>query len=232
MIWAVFGTAVHSLFEKTNVAEYIHERRVKKKVGKITLSGQFDLYNSTTKRISDWKTASVWKYKKNDYEDWTKQFNIYAWLARQEGLMVNSLEAIALFKDWKKGESLRDSQYPPNAMVSIPITLMPNDEIEAYIMHRCKLHYDNISKTDDALTPCTTDEMWASKDIYAVREEGRKTAVYRYNQEDAEGLAKQMKNPVIEFKRGTRRRCEEYCPVNKFCSQYRDYCNSGKETAV
>lgn len=194
MLWAIFGTAVHSVFDKVKEEGCIQERRIEKKIGKIKVSGQFDLYDIKKKKISDWKTASVWKYKYKDYHDWTKQFNIYAWLANSDGLDVKELEAIALFKDWKKRDSLKDKSYPKCAVMGIPIQLHSIEETEHFVLNRVKLHYDNISLTDNELTPCTDDEMWNRS--------------------------------------GYRRRCEEYCPANKFCNQYLDYKEEQNEKEI
>ena len=91
MIWLLFGTAVHGILEKQQEQGHeIKESRLSINMGEYTLSGQFDLYNAKEKKITDYKTCSVWKVIYGDYSDWRRQLLIYAYMMRQIGFEVNS----------------------------------------------------------------------------------------------------------------------------------------------
>ena len=73
-VWAVFGTAVHSILEHQEddaFKEEYFEKVVNEDGWKVT--GKVDRYNMATETIEDWKTASVWKVIKRDFDDWRKQ---------------------------------------------------------------------------------------------------------------------------------------------------------------
>jgi hypothetical protein len=100
MIWLLFGTAVHSILERQEQGDdELKEERIKTQFGKYTLSGQFDLYNETTKTITDYKTCSVWKVVYGDYDDWRKQTLIYAYNLKEQGFDVTRADIIALMKE-------------------------------------------------------------------------------------------------------------------------------------
>ena len=95
MIWLLFGTAVHGILEKQQEEGHeIKESRVSAEFGEYTLSGQFDLYNADEKKITDYKTCSVWKVIFGDYTDWRRQLLIYAYMMRQIGFEVKSGEIV------------------------------------------------------------------------------------------------------------------------------------------
>ena len=77
MIWLLFGSAVHSVIDQhEETATQIKEERIKVRFGDYTLSGQFDLYDDSIGRVTDYKTASVWKIIYGNYQDWRKQVRL------------------------------------------------------------------------------------------------------------------------------------------------------------
>ena len=61
--------------------------------------------------VADYKTASVWKVKFRDFEDWRRQGLIYAWLLKQNGFPISRRRFIALLKDHSKTEASRGSDF-------------------------------------------------------------------------------------------------------------------------
>ena len=100
-VWAVFGTAVHSIMEKQNT-NTIKEEFYSVDVLNSKVTGRVDSYDPETKTLHDFKTASVWKVQFEDFEDWRKQGLIYAWLMGKCGAEVKRCEFIALLKDHSK----------------------------------------------------------------------------------------------------------------------------------
>jgi hypothetical protein len=76
--------------------------------------------------------------------------------------------------------------------------------------------------------------MWADDNVYAVKRTDRKNALRLFKDK---GKAQEWMNtyqqesgiPVtklhIETRLGKRKRCEDWCGINKWCSQYTDYCS-------
>lgn len=68
-IWAVFGTAVHSLLESEGENDFT-EIEMKYKINGIMITGRIDNYNLAEGLVCDYKTSSVYKIKSQDFEDW------------------------------------------------------------------------------------------------------------------------------------------------------------------
>ena len=95
MVWMLFGTAVHGVLEKHEEGgNELKEQRIKIPFGDYVLSGQFDLYNDTTKTVTDYKTASVWKIIFGDFEDWRRQLLIYCYMLRKIGFDAQGGEIV------------------------------------------------------------------------------------------------------------------------------------------
>ena len=110
-IWAVWGTAVHSIFEKQNT-NTIKEELYSVDVLNSKVTGRVDSYDPETKILHDFKTASCYKVIYQDFDDWKKQGLIYAWLMGKCGIEVKKCEFIALLKDHSKSKAKVDASYP------------------------------------------------------------------------------------------------------------------------
>ena len=86
MVWALFGTAVHSVLEQSNPSkDIITEERLYSKLNGWILSGALDrqeIINDVT-TIIDYKVTSVWSVIYGKIE-WERQLNCYAWLCRDK----------------------------------------------------------------------------------------------------------------------------------------------------
>jgi RecB family exonuclease len=101
-IWAIWGTAVHSLLEHEGEDDFT-EQQMEYKVGGITVTGRIDNYNMATGTICDYKTASVHKIKFNDFGDWYLQGMIYAWLLHRNNFPVKRCRFIPFRVEYPKG---------------------------------------------------------------------------------------------------------------------------------
>lgn len=224
MIWLLFGTAVHSVLERYDEAGHeLKEERLKIPFGDYTLSGQFDLYNSRTKTVTDYKTCSIWKAIFADYEDWRKQLLIYAYMLNSIGFPVEKGEIIAIMKDHSKAQAGRKVDYPefPVKRLTFCFTEEDYNDIEAWL----RLKFAEISKAeklpDDQLPVCTPEERFNSGDKFAVMKKNRKRAMRVLDSmEEAEEWKKNNGGDYIEVRPGEDKKCADYCSVNKFCSYY------------
>jgi hypothetical protein len=100
-------------------------------------------------------------------------------------------------------------------MISLDIPVHPFDKVEKFIAGRIKAY------KSPPFLPCSAEDRWC-KTTYAVMETGKKRALtngVKSTKAEAEQYQREcgVKNTYIDVREGTNLRCEEYCPVNKFC---------------
>lgn len=226
MIWLLFGKAVHSILENHTESAYeFKEERLKIPIGNYILSGQFDLYNAKEKKITDYKTASVWKIIFQEFEDWRKQTLIYAYMLRQIGFDVNKAEIIALLKDHSKRDAKIKPGYPPLPVqkITFEFTIQDFIDIEKWLKQRFAEIAEAEKLPDDELPLCTPEERFNSGDKYAVMKKGRKTALRVLDSmEEAEQWMKDNGGDYIEERHGEDKKCMDYCAVCEFCNYYKE----------
>lgn len=233
MLWSLLGTAVHNIFESEVEDEAIAEMRVYITVLEQIIGGQLDHY--VDGQITDYKCTSVWSWIFGSrIAEWTEQQNIYGHLYRKNKLPVKGLRILAVFRDWKETEFLKNpKQYPPLPIMVINLEVWPEDACEKFIESRTALHLVNENVPDDDLPFCTEQEMWAKPTTYAVYKDKQKKAkkvkgllcpldAERYI-ENCHAKDKKPAKYRIEVRPGKRVRCEKYCDAAPFCNQYQQY---------
>ncbi len=223
-VWAVWGTAVHELFEKIQNDNF-HEEKFDIEVSKSHVTGTVDSYDLENGIINDWKTASVYKVMMGDFSDWHKQGMTYAWLLKQSGLDVQRCRFIALLKDHSKSKAKVDKSYPQSPVFVYEFDVTPEDlELTGKRIHSKVVEIEAAEKmTDDEITPCTVEERWTDDDKWAVMKNGRKTAVRVFDAEiDANKCVKELgDNHYIEHRPAVSRKCADYCLCKDFCNFYK-----------
>ena len=211
-IWSLLGQAVHHILERAGLDEgdvvQVEERLFATMDG-WSISGQFDRLNLTTRTLQDWKLTTTFKAKGND--GWVRQLNVLRWLAFQNGLVVDRLEIVAIFRDFRKSEARRNPDYPALNVQTIPIPVWPLDETEAYVRERIALHQQGGAG-------CSDEERWYTGDKWALMKPGSKRALRVLDKKPAEVPG----GMVLEHRPGVYRRCEQYCEVAKWCPQWQD----------
>lgn len=224
MVWAIWGQAVHAIFKKQSDSGF-KEERFEVPVSNSKVTGRVDLYDLENEVLYDWKTASVWKVKFADFEDWRKQGLIYAWLMKQNGLTVKRCEFWALLKDHSKAEARRSSDYPfsPACKYAFDVTEKDLTEIEKFIFEKVAELEKAEGVEDTALCPCSKEERWATPDTFAVMKEGRKSAVRVFEKkEDAELMLKSLDDKHwMHERKGESKKCLDYCNCKAFCPFYK-----------
>lgn len=223
-VWAVFGTAVHTILEHQE-DEAFKEESFSVDVLDYKVTGKVDRYDMKHETIEDWKTASVWKVIFQDFEDWKRQGLIYAWLLKQSGLNVRHIRFIALLKDHSKSEAKKKADYPQEPVYIYEFDPTPEDmtSIEVYIKDKVFDVSQNVEKADNDIPECSPDQRWATPTKWAVMKEGRKTAVkVCETQEEAEkfidDLEKEKDKHYVEERKGQDKKCSDYCACCEFCS--------------
>jgi len=228
-IWRVLGKLGHKLLEQAGADNALLEERLFAEVLGRKISGASDVGQWVYEdgKITDYKFTTVWTaIFKDRYNDWIAQQNIYAWFFRRYGFEINELELCCIYRDWRKNESLQRNDYPPNAQI-IKLAVWPDIECENFIKRNLQslIYAEQID--DSELPECTPDDMWQKPTRWALKREGRKTAIRVFaSLADAQkGQANEKKQVglFIEERLGSRPRCEDYCAVNRWCNQFQAY---------
>jgi hypothetical protein len=192
----------------------------------VLLSGTLDRYIISEKKIRDYKTISATQMMfPETKETWYLQQNIYAHMLRKLGYEVESIEILAIVKDWSKMKVMQNKDYPRSPFVVVPIEIAKDEDVEKYILERIKLHKKS---WEGEPIPCTNKDRWAKADTYKVKATGNKRAVKNFDSmQQAETFIEenQFKYPpekelYIDIVPAESFRCAHYCPVAKVCPQY------------
>jgi hypothetical protein len=209
------------------------EERLYASMGGVKISGKPDWYNSYEGVVQDYKVTQVYKVQKGDLSDWEAQGNIYAWLFEDNQMDVNSFQIVAILKDWKPSEKARakpEDNYPDTQVQIVDIPLMNPLSRARFVLERVELH-ESVSKLTNAediykASSCSAEDRWHQPDSFAVMKKGGKRAtpggVFDNLKEAQAFLEEKGSEYEIEHRLGADKRCEEYCPVAKFCAQYKE----------
>lgn len=214
-IWSLLGQSVHTVLERAALRQegMIAEQRLFADMLGWSISGQFDVMDLESKKISDYKVTTTYKAKGNDR--WTQQLNILRWLAHKNGYTVDRLEVIAIFRDWRKTEADRSDDYPKAAIQAIHIPVWPLEETEVYIAERVAMHQ---KARAGGFVPCTDEDRWYSGNSYAVIKPDGKRALRVYSEPPQPSDV--PSGYVVKTRTGEYRRCMHYCDVSAFCEQW------------
>lgn len=253
LIGALIGTAIHELFEnRLKVAavynpKYILERTVQDIVRveetEVLITGRFDILYDL-KYIYDIKSCSTWKKVFSPgFEDWTLQQNLYAYLLHQRGVDVQSINVLAIYKDWAEINALRDRTYPQAQIEAIKLDLWDFDDTGETLQRLVTEHVDARALADNDLPECSESDRWerfpggATKQyaIMASPKSKRAEKVFGGNLDEVFDYVKQRqagqiarkkplpKSAFVEVRHAQRKRCEKYCAFNMFCNHYIEY---------
>lgn len=229
MVWLLFGKSVHAVLEKYSEGanEFAEEKLSVELENGYTVSGIIDLYDIDKAEVVDYKTASVWKAVYKDYEDWRKQGLMYAWLLHKNGLPCKSVFFYAILKDWSKTKAKADSSYPQSAILRVSWSIDDLTEIDEYIRAKIDeiIYYED--KQDNELPLCSTEDRWNDGDKYAVMKKSRKTALRVLDSvEEAEKWKTENVGDFIEVRKGTDKKCVDYCLCCTKCDYWKqNYSN-------
>jgi len=232
MVWSLFGSAVHNILEHGKDKNHIVEERLITSFDGWIISGAIDLQEVEEDGIiiNDYKVTSAWAVI-NEKKEWGDQLNIYAWLVeRVKKIPVKKIQIIAIIRDWSARDAVNREGYPPSPIAVIEYQLSTLTAREEYITKRIEQHNEAYfaMTTGQELQECTPEDMWEKPTTYALKKTGgvRAKKVYSILLEAEEGLAEAGKGYEIETREGERTRCQKYCQVSQFCTQYQDYLNS------
>lgn len=223
----IFGSALHNEIKRHDKTEYSeHYLNYEIKNG-YRLSGQIDLYDEQNFELVDYKTCSSWKIINQDFDDWHKQGAMYSWLLLKHGKIVDKIRFIAFIKDWSSSKAKYDKNYPsqPIFVYESKMNNYELNKIEEFIYQKFDEIIENEKKNDNELTPCSDKETWFTGNKFAVMKKGNTKALKLFDTYDEASTYVSEKNTnglYIDKRIGQHRRCEDFCPVKNFCSQYKN----------
>ena len=248
MVWALFGTAVHSVLESSNPyprvghpsEKHINEERLYSNINGWVLSGAIDRQEIKEDHITivDYKVTSVWSviYGK---PEWENQLNCYAYLVNDKNIFnkskVTSLKICAILRDWNRRDAERKPDYPQAPIVFVDIPIWDQKKLKDYIEKRISLHQEAQIEYDlnETFGLCSNEEMWKKNDTWAVKKKGQKRALRVLDSEEeaikyidwhneTDKAYTKKTDLEIEFRSGEFTRCGNYCSVADFCNQYKE----------
>jgi len=233
MVWSIFGTAIHGVLEHGKDENHLVEERLHAELDGWSISGAIDLqivHEDGSITVNDYKTTGAWSVM-NEKIDWEYQLNIYAWLVEHvKKVPIKKLEIVAIIRDWTRRDALSKEGYPDAPIKVIPIHLWDYEVREQFIRDKITEHSGALlsMELDEDLPLCTPDQMWEKQTTYAVKKTGGVKArnVCSTEEEANTKVAEYGKGYEIEIRQGERTRCERYCQVNKFCTQYQQYLST------
>lgn len=223
MLWALLGSALHVVAERASAEDHVTEERIVAEIDGVKVSGGIDLQEMTSEGviITDYKFTSAYSVM-NEKKEWEEQLNLYKWLVESvKRVPVKGLKICALIRDFSRHD--RRDNYPDSPIHMVDIPMWDSVTAEAFVRSRLQLHAEAkfADAMEEPLPPCSAEERWFSETTYAVKREGRKTAVRVFKTiEEAQELAAKEKG-YVETRAGEPRRCTgNFCGVAEFCEQY------------
>jgi len=240
-VFSALGTGFHNIMENAVGDNAITEERIFwDHPSGLRTSGAIDLViykKDGTVIIVDYKVTGVYGIifnKKNSgiKDEWAKQTNSYRLMFEEaKGIKVSELYILVILRDWKASE-VGKPDYPHAPIMQLPVPLWPKEEARAYVDKRIALHQEAAysSLIGEELPLCTSEEMWERPEKFAVMKSSTHKRASRLldSMEEAIEWAADPTNGmdskhVIEHRQGKRVRCEDWCKVAPFCSQYKEY---------
>jgi hypothetical protein len=215
-LWAAVGSLMHQMLEShADIPRHQAERTLSTVVEGVTVTGTFDLYYEEGV-LTDYKFVSVWTTMNGVKGEWEQQLNLYAHLLRLTGARVETIQIVAIYRDWTKSKAF-DSNYPSAQVQTFTVPLWTNEAAESFLLERVRLHLK--AETGEVL-PCTPEERWERPTRYAVMKQGQKRAVRVFDTREEAECNITKTGLYVEERLGSSVRCESYCMVASFCPQY------------
>ncbi len=232
-VWKLFGSAIHTVLEDGNTGSnaLIKEERLSIDVLGQTISGAIDLQEITDFgiEITDYKMTRAISVMPDSFSlpSWTEQLNSYATLVEEnKGLPVTQLSICAILRDHSPAQAERQEDYPVTPIVMVDIELWSKEQRLSWLESRVQAHLgaELSHSTIETLPLCTDEERWKRGDKWAVKTSANAARAKRVfdSEQDAKDLCAENPTWVIEHRPAQPIRCQSYCEVAKFCTQYQE----------
>lgn len=219
-LWALLGTLLHGALEvhAQGLKNLVSEGHLETVVNGWTVSGYYDLSEMLLdgELLTDYKLTSVWSVREGVKAEWEAQTNLYAELLRRAGRWVNGIQIVAIGRDWSKLKAQFDKTYPQQQVAVLPVPVWTPEQASDYLEERVRLHQEAAKGN---WPDCSPEERWAKPTLYALMKKGQKKAVKLFDTQHAAEMHV-AKDQYVQERPGSSVRCESYCSVSNFCTQY------------
>ena len=233
-VWSLFGSAVHSILESSATKDQLVEQYMKTEINGKSFTGIADCLEKCDGgyKIIDYKTTSAWTIiYKDRLVEWERQLNAYAYLFGINDFDVKEISVIAILRDWSRTKAKVDPNYPQSQVLEISLKVWDTVDQLAYIADNIERIEGYKEDADNDLPDCTDAELWKSPAKYAIKKEGRKSAVRVLDSEvDAENYIEvnNLDNKhSIEHRPSKAKKCS-YCNARVVCNQYKVMAEKGE----
>jgi hypothetical protein len=220
-LYSLQGRMIHGILEKAAITD-LSEQRLYMDVLGWKVSGQTDNYVFDSGRLSDYKYQTVWRFIDGLPEEMIAQTNLYAHIFQSNGLPVNSLDIIAMFRDWSKLEARRNRDYPQLPIQTYAVPLWSHEQRQEFLEARVRLHQE--AATQEMPEVCSPEERWQRPEKFALMKLGNRRASKLFNtKEEADNALQGMKklsDYFVERRPPEDLRCMNYCSAAPFCPYY------------
>lgn len=230
-IWSLYGQIAHTILERANSLDLAEKRFAATFAGKV-VSAQIDTLSFSHGFLRDWKFQTSWKFLANKPvdPDWIAQLNMQREIMLRQpehkDLEINRLGIVGLLRDWSKVEARGNPTYPQKQVVDVDIPIWPREQTTSFIEMRVREMEETLGKTQSQLPLCSPSERWAKQEAWAVMR-GEKAVKFGVCFSEAEAYVKLdtelQKKPgaFIQHRPGQNMRCEFYCSVSEYCTQFK-----------
>lgn len=208
------------------LAVYV-EQRTEKKVGKWTITGQFDFIVLGV--LEDIKSTSVYGYlNQSNTDKFIKQGSLYKWLnptlVTEDYMLINYI-----FTDWSGGRARTDKSYPSLKMMPQTLKLKSTTEMDKFVKNKLKEVEKNIDKPESDLPYCSDEDLWRSPTVYKyyAKPDSTRSSKNFDSLYEAQSYAVTKSTGRIEIHKGEVKACK-YCAAYTICSQKDEYLASGE----
>lgn len=221
VFYATLGTILHRILEDYAKEEEgeIAERRLYATIQGRVVSGCIDLYETSTRTVSDWKF--IGGDQSAIKEEHRKQLLINGRLAELNDWEVEHLSITYFIRDWKMLQAIINPTAP---QIGIKCFVIPYDREEAIkLLNTCVS--EHIAATEGNPRECSLEEKWQDPPIYAVMKNGGKRAVNGGkcgSMAEAQSLIDKLgSGHHVQTRPATRTMCDYLCAFKAVCPQYR-----------
>lgn len=155
-MWVLLGKSVHTILERANHTG-IAERRLYGEVSGKLIGGGMDIVHKGG-LLQDYKITNTFKVKLKEFKDWEAQLNSYNFLLSLHNEPINTMEIVAILRDWVKSFAKKDPKYPRAQVMIIPIPIWPLEKTKAYLEERIRMH----EEAKYRLPECSLEDRWSN----------------------------------------------------------------------
>lgn len=191
---------------------------------KATIFDTIPLYDKHSKTLYYTRICNTYHATKPELRNaWVRESNVQAYILHHNGIVVEKIAAVMIFKDFQPSLVGNRKDYPSSQVEVVALPLHPIEKTDSFVRTRLRQHL-RADMGDVAL--CSPSDRWADADTYVVLRPGSnhvKKKAFTYD-EAVTWLAQnrvRLNDGYVSTRAGRSKRCESWCPVRDVCPQWK-----------